>query len=99
MRDASALRGAVRSAEQVFHFAAQVAVTTSLMDPRTDFEVNVGGTLLLLERLNGEKPVLQFKQWRPGDQRYYVSDTRKFKETTGWAPTVNVNRGVRWLYD
>jgi CDP-paratose 2-epimerase len=35
----------------VFHFAAQVAVTTSLVDPVTDFEVNARGTLEVLEAL------------------------------------------------
>jgi CDP-paratose 2-epimerase len=35
----------------VFHFAAQVAVTTSLVDPMHDFSVNVAGTLNLLELL------------------------------------------------
>ena len=35
----------------MFHFAAQVAVTTSLADPRDDFEINVRGTLNLLEAL------------------------------------------------
>jgi CDP-paratose 2-epimerase len=51
IRNRQALRSAVRHAEQVFHFAAQVAVTTSLDDPLTDFEVNVGGTLNLLEEI------------------------------------------------
>jgi CDP-paratose 2-epimerase len=51
IRDAQTLSSAVRSAEQVFHLAAQVAVTSSLTDPRHDFEVNVGGTLTLLETL------------------------------------------------
>ena len=51
IRDRQALRRAVRDAEQVFHFAAQVAVTTSLTDPLHDFEVNVGGTLNLLEEI------------------------------------------------
>jgi CDP-paratose 2-epimerase len=51
VRDRHALRAAVRTADQVFHFAAQVAVTTSLEDPVHDFEVNVGGTLNLLEEL------------------------------------------------
>jgi CDP-paratose 2-epimerase len=51
VRDRQALHSAVRSAEQVFHFAAQVAVTTSLVQPIYDFEVNVGGTLNLLEEL------------------------------------------------
>jgi CDP-paratose 2-epimerase len=49
--DRTALQSAVRDAEQVFHFAAQVAVTTSLVDPRRDFEVNIGGTLNLLEAI------------------------------------------------
>ena len=48
---AQPLRTAVRGADQVFHFAAQVAVTTSLADPLHDFEVNVGGTLNLLEEI------------------------------------------------
>ncbi|MDP9169306.1 MAG: NAD-dependent epimerase/dehydratase family protein, partial [Acidobacteriota bacterium] len=51
IRDRKKLRGAVRGAERVFHFAAQVAVTTSLADPLHDFEVNIGGTLNLLEEI------------------------------------------------
>jgi CDP-paratose 2-epimerase len=51
VRDAGALRAAVRSATAVFHLAAQVAVTTSLDDPRDDFDVNLNGTLTLLEEL------------------------------------------------
>jgi CDP-paratose 2-epimerase len=60
--DAQALRAAVRTADQVFHFAAQVAVTTSLVNPRHDFETNVGGTLTLLEALRAmdQPPPLVF---------------------------------------
>jgi CDP-paratose 2-epimerase len=53
VRNPYALRRAVRKAKQVFHFAAQVAVTTSLANPRHDFEVNALGTLNLLEALRG----------------------------------------------
>jgi CDP-paratose 2-epimerase len=49
VRDADALGRAVRQASQVYHFAAQVAVTTSLADPFLDFDVNARGTLNLLE--------------------------------------------------
>lgn len=38
-------------ADLVLHLAAQVAVTTSVEDPITDSEINVGGTLNLLESL------------------------------------------------
>lgn len=40
---------AVEGMEAVFHFAGQVAVTTSIQDPRTDFEINTLGTLNVLE--------------------------------------------------
>jgi CDP-paratose 2-epimerase len=51
VRDRAAVREAVRGTDQVFHFAAQVAVTTSLADPQADYEVNLGGTVTLLEEL------------------------------------------------
>jgi CDP-paratose 2-epimerase len=49
VRDPDAVRRVVRCAAQVYHFAAQVAVTTSLVDPFVDFEVNARGTLNVLE--------------------------------------------------
>ena len=51
VRNEHALRGAVANASAVYHFAAQVAVTTSLTSPAHDFEVNARGTLNLLEAL------------------------------------------------
>ncbi|HEX6649914.1 MAG TPA: NAD-dependent epimerase/dehydratase family protein [Pyrinomonadaceae bacterium] len=49
VRNFSIVKQAVRDASQVYHFAAQVAVTSSLTDPREDFEINARGTLNLLE--------------------------------------------------
>jgi CDP-paratose 2-epimerase len=66
VRDADAVRRAVREAGEVYHFAAQVAVTTSLGDPVEDFDVNARGTLHVLEALRrvaderGEAPPLLF---------------------------------------
>jgi CDP-paratose 2-epimerase len=51
IRDARAVHEAARQASAVFHFAAQVAVTSSLLDPREDFAVNLEGTLNVLEVL------------------------------------------------
>jgi CDP-paratose 2-epimerase len=49
VRDAEAVCAMAREADVIFHLAAQVAVTTSLEDPREDFEVNVGGAINVLE--------------------------------------------------
>ncbi len=51
IRDESAVRDAAMRCSAVFHLAAQVAVTTSLAAPMDDFDVNVRGTLHVLEAL------------------------------------------------
>ena len=51
IRDEAVVADAVGEATAVFHFAAQVAVTTSLAQPREDFDINVRGTLHLLDAL------------------------------------------------
>jgi CDP-paratose 2-epimerase len=56
IRDAAAVARAVAGCAQVFHFAAQVAVTTSLVAPQEDFAVNAQGTLNLLEAIRA-RPV------------------------------------------
>lgn len=56
-----------------------------------------------LEGLCGRRPAVRFADWRPGDQRYYVSDTRRFRAATGWQARVGVRAGLerlrRWLAD
>jgi CDP-paratose 2-epimerase len=49
VRNFSIVKQAVKDASQIYHFAAQVAVTSSLVDPRDDFDINARGTLNLLE--------------------------------------------------
>jgi CDP-paratose 2-epimerase len=62
MRKARAVRQAAQGVTDIFHLAAQVAVTTSVEDPATDFEVNALGTFNVLEaaRMNGKKPFVLF---------------------------------------
>jgi len=57
VRNLSIVKQAVKDASKVFHFAAQVAVTSSLVDPIEDFEINARGTLNLLEAVrNADNP-------------------------------------------
>ena len=48
-RDAAAVARAAADRDAIFHFAAQVAVTSSVTDPVHDFEVNARGTLNVVE--------------------------------------------------
>ncbi|HET8750837.1 MAG TPA: SDR family NAD(P)-dependent oxidoreductase [Sphingomicrobium sp.] len=49
VRDEDAVARGASEAKAVFHMAAQVAVTTSLVDPREDFDINVRGTVNVLD--------------------------------------------------
>lgn len=55
--------------------------------------------LELIRSLHGGLPRISRSGWRTGDQRYYVSDTRKFTAATGWKPTYSVADGVQQLYE
>src|SRR3954462_3863473 len=49
VRDRNAVAKAMEGVQHIYHLAAQVAVTTSLVDAQNDFEVNAQGTLNVLE--------------------------------------------------
>lgn len=59
VRDAQALMNAATGAQVIYHTAGQTAVTTSVVNPRADFEINALGTFNALEaaRLCGDNPV------------------------------------------
>jgi dTDP-D-glucose 4,6-dehydratase len=52
------IKTAAKNARRIVHLAAQVAVTTSVTDPRNDFEINAMGTFNTLEaaRASGNNP-------------------------------------------
>jgi len=62
VRDEDEVARVVAEAGAIFHLAAQVAVTSSLVDPREDFDINVRGTLNVLDsvRLLGRRVPLIF---------------------------------------
>jgi CDP-paratose 2-epimerase len=53
-RDMNVINDCVSKCDAVFHFAAQVAVTGSVIDPRLDFETNILGTFNVLEAIRAK---------------------------------------------
>ena len=62
IRRAPEVNAACQDVDEIYHLAAQVAVTTSVVDPVSDFDVNVSGTFNVLEaaRRSGRRPFLLF---------------------------------------
>jgi len=75
--------------------------------------MNIGGgpenTISLLEFLDelkiqtGKTPKVNFSDWRPSDQKVYISDIRKVKEKLNWTPKISPKMGVekliQWVKD
>ncbi len=83
VRDADAIQKAAVDADVIVHLAAQVAVTTSVVDPRNDFEINALGTFNTLEaaRLSGREPIFLYSSTNKvyggmEDVRVVEQDTR-----------------------
>jgi len=62
IRSADQIEVAARNADVIAHLAGQVAVTSSVDDPRMDFEANAVGAFNVLEaaRLSGRKPFVLY---------------------------------------
>jgi CDP-paratose 2-epimerase len=63
---------------------------------------NVLSLIELLEYINRrQNRTLPYKQaeWRPGDQKVFVSDIRRAKEELRWTPKISVSQGLDLLYD
>ncbi|MCX6705016.1 MAG: GDP-mannose 4,6-dehydratase [Candidatus Woesebacteria bacterium] len=59
-KDVARLMFPFKSADAIFHLAAQVAVTTSVENPRDDFMTNALGTLNILEAMRHAKSQAKF---------------------------------------
>lgn len=55
--------------------------------------------LTLLERLGGKKIIYKYSDWRPGDQKVFVSNIEKAKKDLYWVPKILKDEGVKLLYE
>jgi CDP-paratose 2-epimerase len=53
----------------------------------------------MLEKLQGKPLEVKWGDWRPGDQKVYISNIGKAREILNWQPKIGVEEGVRRLFD
>lgn len=83
----TAVRQIDKVAGRAFNIGGGVARSTSLRE-----------LLGRIEELTGQACEYSLDDWRQGDQKYYVTDTRAFRELTGWEPRVDIAQGLRQLH-
>jgi CDP-paratose 2-epimerase len=53
----------------------------------------------MLEELSGHDIAVHKGDWRPGDQRVFISDIRKARELLAWQPTIAPKEGIAKLFN
>jgi CDP-paratose 2-epimerase len=53
----------------------------------------------LLKKQTGKRSKTSYSDWRPSDQKVYISDISKAGMVLGWSPKINPEVGVRRLVD
>ncbi|HCK64638.1 MAG TPA: CDP-paratose 2-epimerase [Anaerolineae bacterium] len=84
IKDAQKIAQAAKNADVIMHLAGQVAVTTSVVNPRDDFESNALGTFNVLEaaRASGKNPIFIYAS----TNKVYggMEDVELYEEPTRW---------------
>jgi len=73
---------------QIYNIGGGVENTLSLLE-----------LIEILEKLTGKKINYKFEDWRPGDQKVYISDITKAKQELGWEPKIGSYNGVKNLME
>jgi CDP-paratose 2-epimerase len=84
----AAIRSPDKIAAQAFNVGGGPGQLLSLLD-----------LVAMLEKRFKRRIPLQWDEWRPGDQRIYVSDIRKLETVLNWKPEIDVASGISQLTD
>jgi CDP-paratose 2-epimerase len=77
-----------RAAGHAFNIGGGVANVVSLRE-----------LLAFIEQRSGAKIRAGSADWRPGDQKVFISDIRRARAVLGWSPKIDVPQGLSLLYD
>jgi len=64
-----------------------------------DYSLSIWELFEIIEKLDSNKFKYSFGDWRPGDQKAYISEISKAKKDFNWSPKVSPQEGVKKLYD
>jgi CDP-paratose 2-epimerase len=64
-----------------------------------DRQLSLLETFAELGQLSGKPLQYTFSEWRPGDQKVFVADTRKAQRALGWSAEVDPASGLKMLFD
>ncbi|MCV0368139.1 MAG: GDP-mannose 4,6-dehydratase [Filomicrobium sp.] len=99
VRDVLHVEDLLRAYEAAIQAPDRIAGQAFNVGGGPDHVLSLLDLIAMLERRLGKTIPLKWQDWRPGDQRAYVSDIRKLEAELGWKPEIGVEKGVTGLID
>jgi len=99
VRDALYIEDLIQAYHRAVENIDRVAGESFNVGGGPDNSVSLLEFMEILGHVSGEPVSYDYGEWRPGDQKVYVSDTTKLTDATGWTPRTSVEEGIEKLYD
>ena len=99
MRDVLHVADAVAAYISAWARIGEVAGRAFNLGGGPDNAVSLLQVIAAIERLTGQRIEVRFSDWRVGDQRYYVSDTRAVRAALDLPPATPWREGLADLCD
>lgn len=97
VRDVLHVADAVSAYRTVLERIAQVNGQTFNLGGGVDNAISLRMLLEEIHDVTGGAPAVEWNDWRPGDQRYFVADTRRLQRRLGWTANTGWRHGLRHL--
>ena len=99
VRDALHVHDAVDAWLAAFDRSDEVRGRIFNLGGGNDRSISLRELLGLIASMTGIEPQYEFSTWRPGDQPWYVTDTRALSSTLGWRPRMSLVEGLHSLHE
>ena len=83
-----AIKNIDKTKGQIYNIGGGPAYTVSLLE-----------FICLLEKMLSRKVEIEFADWRPGDQKIYISDIRKARRDFNWKPKIGLVQGLKKMIE
>lgn len=103
VRDVLYVGDLVKAVDMAYSYSSKISGEVFNIGGGPENSISLLEAIDYISSLEGYRPQLYFKEWRPADQKVYVSDIRKAMRTLGWRPEVGWRDGIgrmyRWMKD
>ncbi len=94
VRDVLYINDLVKAYDQAFQNIDKTAGQIYNIGGGYDNSLSLLEFLSILEKLLGKKIKYSFADWRPGDQKMFISDNTKLLHDLGWQPQISKESGI-----